>query len=493
MAVVAQPATHGADPGPDRTGVLTETADSADVRTHLMDARRFWHAVAHRWIVIALLLVLGPLIGTVVALQLPVHYRATAAVLISGDHIGSIDDLGTASQLAVNVAPSFAALVTSPAVLSPAITDLGLHSSPAQLASSVRVTVPLFSSTATISVTATGRAAAAALANAVADQFALLVPKLSPTIENSPAFKATKIEPAYPPASDTGLRAAAGLAIGLMAALAICWAVIAVYAKNPVVDRREVAARATTVPVLGTLLAVRSRATAGSRTAAGETESERDRTESERDRSVLTTLAAVAPAVQCLMVASSRAGDGRTRTAVNMAMSGAQSSRSVLLVDADLQEPSVARLLDLDESAGLQGILAGTSSFADVVQPVGRHGLHVITAGVSTPRGAGNPLLASTAMSRFLATARGRYDLVVIDTSAMSTSSDSLGLAAHVDGIVVVVDARRTRQRMLTTMLRRLTVAGGSVVGVVLNRTSPPLQLPHLPGHDADLKRLAGV
>ena len=311
-----------------------------------MDARRFWHAVAHRWIAIALLLVLGPLIGTVVALQSPVHYRATAAVLISGDHIGSIDDLGTASQLAVNVAPSFAALVTSPAVLSPAIAELGLHSSPAQLAPSVRVTVPLFSSTATISVTATGRAAAAALANAVADQFALLVPRLSPTIENSPAFKATKIEPAYPPASDTGLRAAAGLAIGLMAALAICWAVVATYAKNPVVDRREVAARATAVPVLGTLPAAGRAGTAGCRAAVGE---------SERDRSVLTTLAAVAPGVQCLMVASWRAGDGSTRTAVNMAVSGAQSSRSVLLVDADLQEPSVARLLDLDESAGLQG------------------------------------------------------------------------------------------------------------------------------------------
>ncbi len=82
-------------------------------------------------------------------------------------------------------------------------------------------------------------------------------------------------------------------------------------------------------------------------------------------------------------------------------------------------------------------------------------------------------------MSRFLATARERYDLVVIDTPAMSTSSDSLSLAAHVDGIVVVVDARRTRQRMLTTTLRRLTLAGGSVVGLVLNRTSRPLQLPH--------------
>jgi polysaccharide biosynthesis transport protein len=191
------------------------------------------------------------------------------------------------------------------------------------------------------------------------------------------------------------------------------------------------------------------------------------------------------------MVASSHAGDGRTRTAVNIAVSAARSSRNVLLVDADLREPGVAGVLGLDESAGLQGILAGTTSFADAVQSVGSHGLDVITAGTAG-FSAGNPLLASSAMSRFFATAREHYDLIVVDTPAMSTSSDALGLAAHVDGIVVVVDARRTRQRMLTATMSRLTLAGGSVVGVVLNWTSPPLQLPHL-GHDEDLTRLAGV
>jgi capsular exopolysaccharide synthesis family protein len=466
-----------------------------------MDARRFWHAVAHRWIVIALLLVLGPLIGALVAVQLPVHYRATAAVLISADHIDSIDDLAAGSQLAVDVAPSFATLVTSPAVLTPAITALGLNSSPGQLAPHVRVTVPrtvpLTSSTVTISVTATGRAAAAALANAVADQFALLVPKLSPTLAKSPAFKATKIEAAFAPASDTGLRVAAGLAIGLLAALALCWAVVAAYAANPVIDRRDVAASATMVPVLAMIPAANRKA---SRAAVGELESD-------RDRNVLTTLAALAPGVRSLMVASLRSGDGRTRTAVNMAMSGAQSSRSVLLVDADLSAPNVAGLLELDESAGLQGILAGTASFADVVQPVGSNGLHVITAGrVSAGAGAtrgsitpgtnslatGHPLLASAAMSRFLVTARARYDLVVIDTPPLIASSDSLALAAQVDGIVVVVNARRTRQRMLAASFTRLTMAGGSVVGIVLNRTSPPLQRPHF-GADAGLKKLAGV
>jgi Mrp family chromosome partitioning ATPase len=178
----------------------------------------------------------------------------------------------------------------------------------------------------------------------------------------------------------------------------------------------------------------------------------------------------------------------------------------VLLVDADLNRPNVAGILELDESAGLQGILAGTASFADVVQPVGSNGLHVITAGRINAGGTrggdtsgrvttsavGHPVLASAAMSRFLAAARERYDVVVIDSPPITVSSDSLALAAQVDGIVVVVDARRTRQRMLTASLSRFTVAGGSVVGIVLNRTSPPLQLPHF-GADTGLKKLAGV
>jgi capsular exopolysaccharide synthesis family protein len=353
--------------------------------------------------------------------------------------------------------------------------------------------VALASSTVTISVTATSRAGSAALANAVADQFALLVPKLSPTLGNSPAFKATKIEPAYSPASDTGLRVGAGIAIGLIVALAFGWAVVAAYATNPVVDRRSVAAQATPVPVIGMLRAAGGKAptvAAGmtAPTVAGEPELE-------RDRSLLTTLAAVAPAVRCVMVASWHTGDGRTRTALNMALSAAhssgapQSSRSVLLIEADLREPSIAGLLDLDERVGLQGILAGSTSFADAVQSVGSVGLHVITAGRPS---AGNPLLASAAMSRLLTTARERYDLVVVDTAPMSTSSDSLGLAASVDGIVVVVDARQTRQRVLRTMVSQLALAGGQVVGIALNRTSAPLQLPQI-GRDAGLKRLAGV
>ena len=96
-------------------------------------------------------------------------------------------------------------------------------------------------------------------------------------------------------------------------------------------------------------------------------------------------------------------------------------------------------------------------------------------------------------MSRFLASARERYDLIVVDTPAMNISSDSVGLAGQVDAVVIVVDAQRTRQRMLTTMVSRLALAGGSVAGVVLNRTSPPRQLPRLLGHDASLERLAGV
>ena len=113
------------------------------------------------------------------------------------------------------------------------------------------MTLPLNGTTLTISGTATSRAGSAAFVNAVADQFTVLVATLSPRLGTAPAFVATKIGPAYPPASDTGLRIAAGLTVGLLAGLGLCWIVIALYDANPLVETRAGVARVTRARVVG--------------------------------------------------------------------------------------------------------------------------------------------------------------------------------------------------------------------------------------------------
>ena len=103
--------------------------------------------------------------------------------------------------------------------------------------------------------------------------------------------------------------------------------------------------------------------------------------------------------------------------------------------------------------------------------------------------------LSTTTIDRLLTDTRADYDLVVIDVAALDDSSDALELAACVDGIVVVVDARTTRQRLFASALNALVLAGGSIAGVVLNNVAagdrPVSGRSLVPHRDRSLRELA--
>jgi polysaccharide biosynthesis transport protein len=422
-----------------------------------VDIRPVLRALRRRWAALVLLVVVCCSVGVAGVLGAGTHYRSTATVLLSSGRIGSIDDLASGSAYVVALAPSFTPLVKSAAVMSPVIAQLHLDTSPGQLATRIRVTLPLASGTISISATATDRQAAAALANAVADQFALQVPRLSPKLGTSPAVEATKIAPAFAPASLVGPKIAVGVVFGLLVALAIGSLMVAAYVANPLVDSRVIVARATDVPVVGAIppqTRVRKGDASGSRV-------------SEPYRALRTTLALALPELKSFLVVAATPGDGASQVSVQLAVSAAEASRRVLLVDTDLRRPQVRTLLELDEAAGLSAILTEAVSPAAVIRSCSVDGLDVLTTGSTLQR---TGRLASRPMNRFLVAARQRYDVVVVDAPSLGSSNDALALATRVDGIIVVVNTKRTRQRQLSATIRRLGLAGGTVVGVVLNR-----------------------
>ena len=420
-----------------------------------------------RWAALVLLVIVCCSVGVASVLAAGTHYRSTASVLLSSGHIDSIDDLASGSAYAVALAPSFTPIVKSAAVLSPVIAQLHLNTSPGELATRIRVTLPLGSSTIAISATATDRQAAAALANAVADQFALQVPRLSPKLDTSAAVEATKIAPAFAPASLIGPKIAAGVVFGLLVALAIGSLMVAAYVTNPLVDSRVIVARATDVPVVGAIppqTRVRKRDATGSRV-------------SEPYRALRATLALALPELKSFLVVAATEGDGASQAAVQLAVCAAEASRKVLLVDTDLRRPQVGPLLELDEATGLSAILTEEISPAAVIRPCSVAGLEVLTAGSTLQR---TGRLASRPMNRFLVAARQRYDMVVVDAPPLASSNDALALATRVDGVLIVVNAKRTRQRRLAATIRKVELAGGNVVGIVLNRAPQhePLRRP---------------
>jgi capsular exopolysaccharide synthesis family protein len=151
------------------------------------------------------------------------------------------------------------------------------------------------------------------------------------------------------------------------------------------------------------------------------------------------------PPRKVFLITSPHAHDGKTTIATNLAVVMAQTERRVLLVDADLRNPSVHKVFNMENGDGLRERLL-TETY-DLMPSTSGHGLPldgltVITAGEEVP----NPseLLESKRMERFLAYARTHYDAVIIDSPPVLAVSDALVLSPLVDGIVVVLRSGMT-------------------------------------------------
>jgi len=177
--------------------------------------------------------------------------------------------------------------------------------------------------------------------------------------------------------------------------------------------------------------------------------------------------------LKVLAVTSPAAGDGKTVTAINLAGALARGGdERVLLIDADLRRPTVARQLGLaDARTGLADALGGELGLADVVQPVGTFNLDVIPAG--TVRGGISQILRSPRLDAFIQQARVRYGYIVLDTPPLLPVFDSALLAKSVDGVLMVVSANQTPRKLLGEALNMLEPS--KVLGIVFNRDQRPM------------------
>ena len=178
--------------------------------------------------------------------------------------------------------------------------------------------------------------------------------------------------------------------------------------------------------------------------------------------------------VKVIAISSPAAGDGKTVTAINLAGALARGSDDrVLLIDADLRRPSVARQLGItDAEVGLADALSdGRTGVADVVKRLDAYNLDVIPAG--TPRTGISQILRSPRLDAFLQEARQRYAYIVLDTPPLLPVFDSALLAKSVDGVLMVVSANQTPRKLLGEALNMLDAS--KVLGIVFNRDARPL------------------
>ena len=169
-----------------------------------------------------------------------------------------------------------------------------------------------------------------------------------------------------------------------------------------------------------------------------------------------------------IMVTSSESGEGKSLTAINLAVAiSNEIDHTVLLVDADLRNPSVHKYFGIEPSRGLSDYLKGEADIPDLLVKTGVGKLVILPAGNPTESSA--ELLSSERMKALVRELKLRYRdrYVIFDTSPLLVISDALSLGNFMDGILFVIQEGRTAQKRVAHALALMK--GCNILGVVFN------------------------
>jgi polysaccharide biosynthesis transport protein len=185
-------------------------------------------------------------------------------------------------------------------------------------------------------------------------------------------------------------------------------------------------------------------------------------------RTNLLSMGSLSRAPHVTMVTSSTPREGKTVVATNLALSFAQTGAKTLLIDTDLRRGRLHRVFGLRKTPGMSGLLAGKHELDEVIRPVARENLSIITAGDHIH--AATELFGSPQFTELMEKLRGRFDRIILDTPPVLGLSETSALQRWVDGVLLVVWSGRTPVRNLKAAIETLSANGANFYGFVLNR-----------------------
>jgi len=169
-----------------------------------------------------------------------------------------------------------------------------------------------------------------------------------------------------------------------------------------------------------------------------------------------------------VLVTSARKGEGKSTTLTNLACAIAAAGKRVIVVDTDLRNPTLQRILGTRFSAGITSVLAGEKTLDEALKPSGHPNMTLLPAGPIPPNPA--ELLHSKAMKEIIKELEARADLVIFDSPPTLLVADAMLLAGELDAAIIVAESGGVSRKAVQQVKESLQVAKARILGVILNK-----------------------
>jgi polysaccharide biosynthesis transport protein len=168
-----------------------------------------------------------------------------------------------------------------------------------------------------------------------------------------------------------------------------------------------------------------------------------------------------------ILITSSQPQEGKTVTAINIAVTLARNGAPVLLIDADLRNGRCHRLLGIQNERGLTNVLTGNGNATELVKRTALDNLYLLSRGELAPNPAA--LLGSEKMGQLLASLETDFAVIILDSAPLLPITDTVLLSTKVDGVLMVAKAQDVSRYAVRQACERLVYVKAKILGVVLN------------------------
>lgn len=172
--------------------------------------------------------------------------------------------------------------------------------------------------------------------------------------------------------------------------------------------------------------------------------------------------------IKTVLITSSKADEGKSTVLSNLSDSFTDMGKKVLLIDADLRNPSIHKIYGLHNNIGLADIINKEENFEDCVNIDVNSNLDILTSGtfVINP----SELLSLDYMKEFIDSLKEDYDYIFIDSPPIGIVTDANIIASFVDSVILVVASNEVDKKMLEISKSRLDKVNANILGVVVNK-----------------------